>query len=237
MKKILSTTAIAGSLCLLGTSAFAQFSGPYIGISGSIAGVATEGSKTTSTGGVGNTSANSGTGPVGAISPLAAIDLGYSIGAGKGTTVAIGATYSPMKAELNAKDNDTSANTAGTRNLEVKDLYTVYIQPTFEITKDAAFFIKGFYSKADVSLTGTAVSKPNDLEGYGASVGLRVMLTKDAFVQVEAAYTQFDTVSARVASLGTSSGEGSPAKTTVTRTYTANDPEVAEGRITLGFKF
>ncbi len=32
MKKILSTTAIAGSLCLLGTSAFAQFVGPYVGI-------------------------------------------------------------------------------------------------------------------------------------------------------------------------------------------------------------
>ncbi len=45
MKKILSTTAIAGSLCLLGTSAFAQFVGPYVGISVSVAGVATEGIK------------------------------------------------------------------------------------------------------------------------------------------------------------------------------------------------
>ncbi len=50
--------------------------------------------------------------------------------------------------------------------------YTIYIQPTFEINKDAAFFVKGFYSKADVlALSGTAVTKPGDLEGYGASAG------------------------------------------------------------------
>jgi len=240
MKKILSTTAIAGSLCLLGTSAFAQFVGPYFAISGSMAGVATEGSKTTSTSAVGSTSANSGSGPVGAISPLAALDVGYSAAAGKGTTFALGVTYSPLKAELNAKDNDTSANTAGTRNLHVKDLITVYIQPTFEITKDAAFFVKGFYSKADLSLTGTAVSKPNDLEGYGASAGLRVMLTKNSFVQVEAAYTQFDTVSARVAEVETTAAAPAThrqAETLQTRTFTAKKPEVAEGRISIGFNF
>jgi len=239
MKKILSTTAIAGSLCLLGTSAFAQFVGPYFAISGSMAGVATEGSKTTDTGGTGSTVANSGNAPVGAISPLAAFDLGYSAGAGKGTTVALGVTYSPLKAELNAKDNDTSNNTAGARNLEVKDLITVYIQPTFEITKDAAFFVKGFYSKADVSLSGTAVSKPSDLEGYGASAGLRVMLTKNSFVQVEAAYTQFDTISARVAEVTPSAAIAGirQAETATTRTFTAKKPEVAEGRISIGFNF
>jgi len=238
MKKILSTTAIAGSLCLLGSNAFAQFSGPYVGISGSIAGVATEGSKSTNTASAGSTTANSGSGPVGAISPLAAIDVGYSIAAGKGASFAIGATYTPLKAELKAKDNDTSTNTAGNRTLEVKDLYTIYIQPTFEITKDAAFFVKGFYSKADVSLAGTAISKPSDLEGYGTSAGLRVMLTKNAFIQVEAAYTQFDSVNARVAEVTASAATiGREAETAITRTFTASKPEVAEGRVTLGFKF
>ena len=71
---------------------------------------------------------------------------------------------------------------------------------------------------------------PGDLEGYGASTGLKVMLTKNAFVQVEAAYTKYDTLTATDTALG---GEG----TKVVRTYKAQDPELAEGRITVGYKF
>jgi len=234
MKKILSTTAIATSLCLIGSSGFAQFVGPYVGASVSAAGIATDVSKTSSNNANGNGSA-------GAVFGLGALDLGYSIGAGKGTTVAIGATYNPFKGEIEGK-NATNAITAGTtsRTFTVKDAYTVYIQPTFEINKDASFFIKAFYAHADTSLSGTAVKKPGDLEGYGASAGLRVMLTKDAFIQVEAAYTQYDSISARIAETqqqvgGLAGGEAS--KDLITRTFTATDPELMEGRITLGFKF
>jgi len=230
MKKILSTTAIAGSLCLLGTSAFAQFSGPYIGISGSMAGLATDGKKVSSDG------RNTVNAKAGVITPLAALDLGYSIAAGKGTTVGVGATYNPMKAELKANSSSAPAG-SNTATFSVKDHYTIYIQPTFEITKDAAFFVKGFYSKADIATsagTGTLLSKPNDLEGFGASAGLRVMLTKDAFMQVETVYTQFDSVTASKAEVNSTSATGGA---TITRTYTAQDPELVEGRITLGFKF
>jgi len=235
MKKILSTTAIAGSLCLLGTSAFAQFSGPYIGISGSMAGFATDGKKVSSDG------RNTVNAKAGVITPLAALDLGYSIAAGKGTTIAVGATYNPMEAELKGSSS-TAPATSNTATFEVKDAYTIYVQPTFEINKDAAFFIKGFYSKADISTSagsGTLLTKPNDLEGWGTSAGLRVMLTKDAFMQVEAVYTQFDSVQASKAEVNstyTALGGGTGGNT-VTRTYTAQDPELVEGRITLGFKF
>jgi len=66
------------------------------------------------------------------------------------------------------------------------------------------------------------------------------MLTKDAFIQVEAAYTTYDSISAQIAELqnqdrGTLGTESD--KTAVTRTFTAADPELIEGRITLGFKF
>jgi len=101
MKKILSTTAIAGSLCLLGTSSFAQFVGPYVGASVSAAGIATDVSKTSSN------NAN-GSGSAGAVFALGALDLGYSIGAGKGTSVAIGATYNPFKGEISGKNADNS---------------------------------------------------------------------------------------------------------------------------------
>ena len=237
MKKILSTTAIAGSLCLLGTSAFAQFAGPYVGLSVSAAGVATEGSKTTNATGNGQ---NTGNAPAGVVTPLAALDLGYSFAAGKGTTIALGATYNPMKAEFDGKSPDTTAGATISRKFEVKDAYTVYIQPTFEINKDAAFFIKGVYSHAETSLSGTKVSAPGNLKGWGASTGLRVMLTKDAFIQAEAAYTQFDSVTARIAEVtADTNGENLPAnpRALITRTFTADKPELVEGRITLGFKF
>jgi len=234
MNKILSTTAIATSLCLLGTNAMAQFVGPYIGLSGSAAGIATDVSKT-------STNNANGSGSAGAVFGLGALDLGYSIGAGKGTTVAIGATYNPFKGEISGKNatNDITAGQAS-RTFQVKDAYTIYIQPTFEINKDASFFVKAFYAHADTSLSGTAVSRPKDLEGIGGSAGLRVMLTKDAFMQVEAAYTQFDSISASVAETTAQLVGGASAQTSkaaVTRTFTASDPELIEGRITLGFKF
>jgi len=233
MKKILSTTAIAGSLCLLGTSAFAQFVGPYAGISISAAGVATEAKKTTS--GDDNNTANA---PAGVVTPLAALDFGYSFGAGKGTSIAVGATYNPMKAEFDGAESSTGTNArTSSRAFEVKDAYTVYIQPTFEINKDASFFVKAFYAHADTSLSGTAVTKPGDLEGWGGSAGLRVMLTKDAFMQAEAAYTQYDSVTASIVETNRGSNLNAAVQSAVTRTYTASKPEVVEGRITLGFKF
>ena len=66
------------------------------------------------------------------------------------------------------------------------------------------------------------------------------MLTKDAFIQVEAAYTQYDSISARIAETTSQVGGllgGESNKDPITRTFTAADPELMEGRITLGFKF
>jgi len=241
MKKILSTSAIAGSLCLLGTSSFAQFVGPYAGISLSGAGFATDASKKSSNA----NSDGTGNGPVGAVFGLAAFDVGYSMPAGKGTTIALGATYTPLKADFTGKSNDSrteatgsATRTGASHTFEIKDAYTIYLQPTFEINKDAAFFIKGFYSKADISTTNLTTS-PRDLEGFGGSVGLQVMLTKNAFVRAEAAYTQFDSISAtKLSTSGQTEGlTGGSSTTTITRTFTANDPEIVEGRITVGFTF
>jgi len=240
MKKILSTTAIAGSLCLLGTSVFAQFSGPYAGVSVSAAGFSTQASKTNSNTG----STGSGEGPVGATFPLAALDIGYSFPAGKGVSVALGATYTPLKADFDGRTNDTNTETGGsgtrtntTNKFEVKNSYSIYLAPSFEINKDAAVIAKVHYTEADVSATNVT-TQPGDLKGYGGSLGLRVMLTKDAFMQVEAAYTKYDTVTATQVSTGSSNTPASPpTAATSTRTFTAKDPAIAEGRITIGTKF
>jgi len=223
MKKILSTTAIVSGLLVIGSASQAQFSGPYLGVSASVAAATTEASKKGGAVSGGNT--NEGSGNAGQAFPLAALDLGYSFAAAKGTNIAIGATYTPLKGKIEGKSNDT--NSGGSQNVEVKDMYSVYIKPSFEINKDAAVLLGVHYTKADVSAANLTTAVP-DLEGWGISGGLRVMLTKDAFIQTEAVYTKFDTVSVR---------DNSTLKTAATRTITANDPTLIEGRITLGFKF
>ena len=223
MNKICKLSAIA--LLASSTSLMAQtFSGPYAGISASVAGFGTDANKT-STGPTTSANPNTGNGPVGAIFGLAAIDVGYGIPVGSGTTIAVGATYTPMEADFSGKSND--ANAGQTHTFTIKNPYTVYIAPTFEINKDSAFFVKAVYSKADVKATNLT-SAPSDLEGYGGSAGLKVMLTKNAYVQVEAAYTKFDDLKATDTAV-TQAGN--------TRTYTAQDPELVEGRITVGYKF
>ena len=226
MNKICKLSAIA--LLASSTSLMAQtFSGPYVGISASVAGFGTDANKkSTGQATVDNHvgTSNSGNGPVGAIFGLAAVDVGYGFAVGQGTTVAIGATYTPMEADFSGRSNDASTGTSHT--FTIKNPYTLYIAPTFEINKDTAFFIKGVYSKADVKATGLTTA-PQDLEGYGGAAGLKVMLTKNAYVQVEAAYTVFDSISA------TDTPSTQP---TNTRTFTANDPELVEVRITVGYK-
>jgi len=224
MNKICKLSAIA--LLASSTSLMAQtFSGPYAGISASVAGFGTDASKTSTGVTATGTNPNTGNGPVGAIFGLAAIDVGYGIPAGKGTTIAVGATYTPMEADFSGKSNDASSGQSHT--FTIKNPYTVYIAPTFEINKDSAFFVKAVYSKADVKATNLT-SAPSDLEGLGGAAGLKVMLTKNAYVQVEAAYTKFDSIKAT---------DTAVTQTTNTRTYTANDPELVEGRITVGYKF
>jgi outer membrane protein W len=231
MNKICKLSAIA--LLASTTSLMAQtFSGPYVGVSVSAAGFGTDANKTSSVTTTTNTSPNSGNGPVGAVFGLAALELGYGIPVAKDVTIAIGATYTPLEAELDGKSTDSSTGSStstrgSTNKITIKNPYTIYIQPTFEINKDSAFFIKGFYSHADVDVTNVT-SKPGDLEGYGGGAGLKVMLTKNAFIQAEASYTQFDSIKGTKAATNQS---------TVTRTITADDPSLVEGRITIGYKF
>ena len=65
----------------------------------------------------------------------------------------------------------------------------------------------------------------NDVEGYGASVGLKTFLTPNAFVQAEVNYTEYDTISGRKTN---SAGK---------ETTFSGDPKLVQGLITIGYKF
>jgi len=224
MKKILSTTAIAGSLCLLGTSAFAQtkaFEGGHVAIFGSFAGaeVSGRGTSTPATG----SSAQTGSGSVGKVTPLGGLDLGYSFAAGKDFVIGVGVSYIPLKAEIGEGNVDSSNKISG----ELKNHYTLYLQPTFIINKDAAAYIKAGYNHADLSVTN-ATGVSGDVKGWLAGLGLKVMLTPNSFMAVEASYSDYDSI----AGTRTTTSGG-----TSTSTRVSGDPKVAQGSVVLGFKF
>ena len=225
MNKICKLSAIA--LLASSTSLMAQtksFEGASIGVFGAIAGAEVDGSART-TAGLDGQGATSGSGSLGKVTPLAGVDLSYAFAAGTNSVIGLGVSYIPLKAEIGVgKSND--ATSGGSLDAELKDHVTIYLQPTFVVNKDSAVFVKLNYSMADVKSSGlNARVTSGDIEGWGGGVGLKTFLTPNAFIQVEANYTEYDTVS------------GTKTNSTGRITTASGDPKIAQGIITLGYKF
>ena len=241
MNKICKLSAIA--LLASSTSLMAQsksFEGVSLGISASAIGVEVNGSTSTQGG-------NTSSGTLGKVAEIAAIDLSYGFALGPNGIIQVGATYTPGKAKAGsgtygdnqrsgAGNSSSNSDMDGTVNLEIKDPYTIYIAPTYVISKDAALYVKAGYSKADVntSATGGAAlsTKPSDLEGMTYAIGSKTMLTPNLYLGVEASVTDYDTVRAVTAAVGTAGTTGS----TGSRTISA-DVKTVQGVVTLGYKF
>ena len=213
MNKILKLSAIA--LLASSTSLMAQtksFEGAYAGIFGGAIGAEVNGSVTgTATG---------GSGSIGKVSGIAGVDLGYGFAGG---AFAVGATYIPMKAKFGTgSGNDSTSGTTITG--ELKDHYTIYVQPTYVVNKDSALFAKVAYAHADITTTNTTTASSN-VEGWGYGIGLKTFLTPNTFVQVEGVYTDYDSIK------GTKSNGG------LGTTTVSGDLRTAQGLITLGYKF
>ena len=233
MNKICKLSAIA--LLASSTSLMAQsksFEGVSLGLSASAIGVEASGSTTNS--------ATKASGSIGKVAEIAAIDLSYGFALGANGLIQVGASYTPGKAKAgNGTFTDasittgtpTSANDTGTISLQVKDPYTIYIAPTYAISKDAAVYFKVGYSQADITTTSTGSAalskKPEDLKGMTYGIGSKTMLTPNLYLGVEANITEYDTVTATKAAVGTSSAE---------KTLKA-DVSTVQGVITIGYKF
>ena len=217
MNKILKLSAIA--LLASSTSLMAQsksFEGASIAAYASTVGATVDGSLT-------NSNNEVTTGTIGKNTPIAGLDLAYTMSSGSNGFVGLGATYVPMKAKFGAGNSSGTPTVAN--NGEIKDHYSVYIQPGYAITKDSALYGKVSYNHADFTITGANVSRqPGNLEGWGYGVGLKTFLTPNAFVQVEASYTEYDTLKATETANSTTS--------TVT-----GKPKISAGTVTIGYKF
>jgi len=230
MNKICKLSAIA--LLASSTSLMAQsksFEGVSLGLSVSGIGVEVSGSST-------NTSGSSGNGSLGKVTEIAAVDLSYGIATSTNSIIQIGATYTPGKAKAGSGTftDNVGASSSGSVNIEVKDPYTIYIAPTYVISKDSAVYAKIGYSHADTnaSATGNAAlsKKPGDLEGWSYGIGSKTMLTPNLYLGVEASVTDYDSVTATTTQGAEGAGNSSA------RTVNA-DIKTVQGVITLGYKF
>jgi len=235
MNKICKLSAIA--LLASSTSLMAQsksFEGVSLGISASSVGVEASGSHTSNSG----TTAN---GSLGKVTQIAAADLSYGFAISQNALIQIGATYTPGKAKAgtgtftdNTSTSGVTTTSPGSINLQVKDPYTIYIAPTYAVSKDSAIYAKIGYAKADVDATATGNAtlskKPGDLEGTVMAIGSKTMLTPNLYIGVEASYTDYDTVT------GTTAVGAEGGGTTGGKTVNA-DVKVAQGVVTIGYRF
>ena len=225
MNKILKLSAVA--LLASSTSLMAQsksFEGVSLGLSASVVGAEVSGSSASSSPGT-----RSSSGSIGKVAEIAAIDLSYGYPVNNNFLVAIGASYTPGKAKAGTgtyTGDGTSGDTNGKLNLEISDPYTIYIAPTYAVSKDAAIYAKLGYSKADVNVTASDSAslskKPGDLEGITYAIGSKILLNNNVYIGIEASLTEYDSISA----------------TRTTGSVNVNaDATVAQGTITLGYKF
>ena len=228
MNKICKFSAIA--LLASSTSLMAQsksFEGPSLGISLSAIGAEIDGTGTTGTGSV---TTNSTSGSIGKIAEIAAIDASYGFAVGPNGIISVGATYTPGKAKAGSgtyTDGNSVGAQNGKLNVELENPYTIYIAPTYVISKDAALYAKVGYSHVDLNVSATDAAalskKPGDLDGWTYAIGSKTMLTPNLYLGVEASITDYDSVTAT---------KSVDAANTVTA-----DVKVVQGVVTLGYKF
>ena len=211
-KKLLISTALVSLIISSATHAqTTNFVGPSVALSGSYVG----GSSEFKTGEVfseasGGDGVNSKLGDQTNVIP--GVDLNYGFAMGNNFVLGIGATYDFSKTKTggftsNYLINDEDATFTIDSNL--KDHYSLYIQPTYVINKDSAMFAKvgRHYAKSSVksaggfNLEGVTVGLLGDdktvsknIEGWGFGLGLKTFLTSNLFVQFEGGIVEYDKI-------------------------------------------
>ena len=211
-KKLLISTALVSLIISSATHAqTTNFVGPSVALSGSYVG----GSSEFKTGEVfseasGGDGVNSKLGDQTNVIP--GVDLNYGFAMGNNFVLGIGATYDFSKTKTggftsNYFINDEDATFTIDSNL--KDHYSLYIQPTYVINKDSAMFAKvgrhyakssvksagGFnYGGVTVGLLGDDKTVSKNIEGWGFGLGLKTFLTSNLFVQFEGGIVEYDKI-------------------------------------------
>ena len=209
-KKLLISTALVSLIISSATHAqTTNFVGPSVALSGSYVGGSSEFKTGTSFGTLSyGDGIDSKLGDQTNVIP--GVDLNYGFAMGNNFVLGIGATYDFSKTKTggftsNYFINDEDATFTIDSNL--KDHYSLYIQPTYVINKDSAMFAKvgRHYAKSSVKSAGGFVVEgvtvgllgddktvSKNIEGWGFGLGLKTFLTSNLFVQLEGGIVEYD---------------------------------------------
>jgi opacity protein-like surface antigen len=145
------------------------------------------------------------------------IDLSYGVNLEKNFSLSIGGTYDLTKSKVKLVDLD-----GDNVSTELKDHYSIYIQPTYVINDNTGIFGKLNYNFAKNvgKITGGTETSTKNLEGWGYGLGIKTFLNANTFVQVEGNYVDYDTHSV-----------------TIDDNVISVNPKVLSALISIGYKF
>jgi opacity protein-like surface antigen len=140
------------------------------------------------------------------------VDLNYGFAMGNNFVLGLGATYDFSKTKTGGFTSNYLINgedATFTIDSNLKDHYSLYIQPTYVINKDSAMFAKvgRHYAKSSVKsaggfivegvsvgLLGDDKTVSKNIEGWGFGLGLKTFLTSNLFVQLEGGIVEYDKI-------------------------------------------
>ena len=165
---------------------------------------------------------------------FASIFVEYNKTMSKEWDVAFGLDYIPFSTEIDSRsesntDLTETTTVTGTRSatIDLRNHFTAYIQPSYNLGNGLAVFGKVGFSHADLKITSAnltgkgTLNKDDTLEGYLAGIGIQKNIDKTMFVRFEANYTDYDNVT-----YTNSSG-----------TVISADPELWTAKISIGKSF
>ena len=211
-KKLLISTALVSLIISSATHAqTTNFVGPSVALSGSYVGGSSE-FKTGET----FSSISGGDGIDSKLGDqtnvIPGVDLNYGFAMGNNFVLGLGATYDFSKTKTGGFTSNYEINgedATFTIDSNLKDHYSLYIQPTYVINKDSAMFAKvgrhyakssvksagGFnFEGVTVGLLGDDKTVSKNIEGWGFGLGLKTFLTSNLFVQFEGGIVEYDKI-------------------------------------------
>ena len=220
------TAAVCISSVSMISSSFADssaFTGAYVAVTGSAIGMALDGERTKTVGGSQTTK-----GKAGMVSPGAGLEVGFSYPISDMAFITVGANYQPFDTEVKA-DNVTKSNDV---KLAANDILSAFIEPSFNVTENSAFFIKIAHSESELDASGTDVTNASyDFDGTTIALGTKTIADNGMFIKTEAGITDYSSIT--IKNIKEDDENGSD---TFTSTVKA-DVEVAYGQFTVGYKF
>ena len=253
-KKLLISTALVSLIISSATHAqTTNFVGPSVALSGSYVG----GSSKVNTGEAlneyfGGSGINAKLGDQTNVIP--GVDLNYGFAMGNNFVLGLGATYDFSKTKTGGFTSNYEINgedATFTIDSNLKDHYSLYIQPTYVINKDSAMFAKvgRHYAKSSVKSAGGFVVEgvtvgllgddktvSKNIEGWGFGLGLKTFLTSNLFVQFEGGIVEYDKTNLPFRSV-LCSGESCEETFTFEDNTGSHKIKTTNAMVSLGYKF